>query len=254
MSIPGRYPATLFGAVLQLGGRRPVFTAALYAIDGVSGKVASFLDWNDFTHLLVQASAPLQVAIPATHADFAGNLCAMFTGTEYYLSNRPTVYWAYSADGTGFEVIACARPTSLLSTGAIFGTLATVNTQGFFLYRSTNTPRALVSKAGTLVVNIFNISAATLTVNTPYVFGFAHQAAAPVNGRGQLGSNTPVSISYLAPPVAGATAYPLSLGAGGDGLQGWVGQWAFGAFNAQVDPTWRDLVATYLRSALGQNV
>ena len=90
---------SLFSQVLALAAGRPVFTADYYAVDGVSGKVASFIDWNDPTHTLAQASSSLQVAIPAAHADYGGKLCANFTGAEYYDSTRPTG-WAFTSNGT----------------------------------------------------------------------------------------------------------------------------------------------------------
>lgn len=101
-----------FNYLLALAQGRPVFTADYYAVDGVSGKVASFIDWNDFSHLLVQATSGNQVAIPAVHADFAGKLCADFTGAQRYVSNRPTASWLYLSDGSSMSVLTVCTPTA----------------------------------------------------------------------------------------------------------------------------------------------
>lgn len=96
------FTSSLFASVLALTAGRPVFTADYYAVDGVTGKVASFIDWNDPTHTLAQATSANQVALPAAHADFAGQLCATFDGgtsARIYQSNRPAAYWSLLCNG-----------------------------------------------------------------------------------------------------------------------------------------------------------
>jgi hypothetical protein len=89
-----------------------VFTADYYAIDGVSGKVASFIDWSDPTHTLAQATSANQVALPAAHADYPGRLCATFTGVERYASNRAGATWNYLSNGMSMSVHAVCTPTA----------------------------------------------------------------------------------------------------------------------------------------------
>ncbi len=103
MSIPGRIPRGIFGTVLQLSQRRPVFTADFYSIDSGTEKVGSFIDWNDFTHTLSQTGgSSFQVAVPTPHADFGGKLCATWTSiSQFYQSNRSAASFSYGNDGSG---------------------------------------------------------------------------------------------------------------------------------------------------------
>lgn len=103
---------------------RPVFTADYYAVDGASGKVSAFVDWNDPTHTLAQATSANQVAIPAAHADFAGKLCANFTGSERYQSNKDV--WKPMHDGTGSTCCCVFTATSVSG----FGTWCATTTVG----------------------------------------------------------------------------------------------------------------------------
>lgn len=88
-------------AVLVLAAGRPVFTADFYVVDGVSGKVRSWVDQSDPSHVLDQANTARQVPLPAAHADFGGALCATFNDNGLYLSNRPASAWRFCHDGTG---------------------------------------------------------------------------------------------------------------------------------------------------------
>jgi hypothetical protein len=135
---------SLLAAVLAASTGRPVFTADYYAVDGVSGKVASFIDWNDPTHTLSQSASGNQAALPAAHADFAGNLCATFDASAaagsgtYYTSNRAAAsgLWNYLHTGSGHRVSHCMSPGTLVSC-FFWGT-----------YTSGTVPAAFQSSAG----------------------------------------------------------------------------------------------------------
>lgn len=110
-----RRSANLFAAALVLSATRPVFRADYYVIDGISGKVASFVDYNDATHLLVQVDSSRQVVVPAAHADYAGLLCATFTGVENYQSNRTALSWAFWHGASACFSACLYTPTSAVN-------------------------------------------------------------------------------------------------------------------------------------------
>jgi hypothetical protein len=102
MSIGTRSPRGIFGQILIMALNRPVFVADYYAVDGITGKVSAWIDYNDVTHQLAQTLNARQVAVPAAHADFGGKLCATFDGAtaaRWYQSNRTAVSWNYLVNG-----------------------------------------------------------------------------------------------------------------------------------------------------------
>lgn len=84
-----------FRTVLALSASRPIFTADYYAVDGVTGKVASFIDWNDATHLLAQATSARQVPAPTVDSALNGRLAAVFSGGQVYESNKTASFFNY---------------------------------------------------------------------------------------------------------------------------------------------------------------
>jgi len=85
----------IFAVVRALSATRPVFTADYYSIDGVTGKVASFIDWNDPTHAMSQSTSARQVALPTFDAAI-GRLTGNFAGGQVYESNKsPASFYNY---------------------------------------------------------------------------------------------------------------------------------------------------------------
>ena len=101
--------------ILGLFSGQPVFTADYYAVDGVSGKVAAFIDHNNPAHLFEQAVSGEQVAVPAAHADFGGKTCATFAGGQRYTSNLAIGSWKFTHDGSGCSTYSLFTPTNLAS-------------------------------------------------------------------------------------------------------------------------------------------
>jgi hypothetical protein len=106
----------------------PIFTADYYAIDGISSKVAAFIDWSDPSHLMAQSDPLKQVAVPAAHADFGGKLCANFTGAQVYHSNRPLSTFRYIHNGTGMTLLSIHTP--LAGNGVLIATRTGSNNLG----------------------------------------------------------------------------------------------------------------------------
>lgn len=115
MSDPRSSRRIAFDALRSLAAGKPVFTAGLYAPDGVTGKTGGFIDWNDATHQLVQATSANQCAFPAGEAAFGGVPTAAFLGSQRYTSNRAASAWRYLHDGTGCTVYNVLFPTHALT-------------------------------------------------------------------------------------------------------------------------------------------
>lgn len=119
------------------------FTAENYTVDGVSGKVASFVDWLDPTHTLAQSTSGDQVVVPTANSVLGNQLTAAFTGTQYYASSRAASAWKYLHDGTGFDMIAVFDPrgTLLANTPYIVASTHTYSTNvngNSLLWRTAN--------------------------------------------------------------------------------------------------------------------
>lgn len=117
-----------FDEILMMAQGRPVFTADNYI--EVGGKVVGFVDWNDPTHVMMQASGARQVATPVSHPGFGGALCATFTGAQGYQSNRAPASWVFASDGVSMEYVNVYARTAV-TAGVNESLGATVNAGGF---------------------------------------------------------------------------------------------------------------------------
>jgi hypothetical protein len=120
--------------VLALTTGRPLFTADRYTVDGISGRVRSFVDWNDPTHELVQINASYQVPIPTAIAGFNGKLVASFS-SHVYQSNRPAISFSYASDGVSCErLFLAAAPVAPATYNVADATTFTLATgfQGYW--------------------------------------------------------------------------------------------------------------------------
>lgn len=90
-----------------------------YTIDGVSGKVGSFVDRGTgiraFTanHILSQATSAQQVALPSNQGALNNRLCVTFAGNQWYVSNSTASTWKFMHDGTGVEIHRVFIPTNV---------------------------------------------------------------------------------------------------------------------------------------------
>jgi hypothetical protein len=209
----GRSARSPFQSVLALAAGRPVFTADLYVVDGVSGKVRSIVDWNDATHVLDQSVGANQVAVPAPHADFGGARCFTFTGVERYQSNRVSTAWAYLHSGAGSTLVHTHTPLgvtgSLVQAATTDGTTGTV--RGVLYYSSAASGRWL---AGNGAATLLNPTTAVIAINVPTYLGYAYVegAGTPEWTYRQKGALV-ASGDSLAPPDPGAPQGTFTWGA-----------------------------------------
>lgn len=203
---------TLFQIVLALAAGRPVFTADYYAVDGVSGKVASFIDWNDATHTLAQATSASQVALPAAHADFANRLCATFSGAQYYVSNRAATTWSAGHNGTGETYWMTCTPLAGGATQRPLATRTGGSSVGWSLgWDSGTTINYAVGNGTSLIVNANSETLAPLSTPLYFEIGYLEGAPTPeaaVRKKSAVSANADSS----AAPSAAAPAATLSLG------------------------------------------
>lgn len=215
---------SLFGSVLLLSADRPVFTTYLYVIDGGSGKTRAVTDWNDTAHWLDQSNTTLQCALPMGHADFNGQPCLNFTGTQWYASNRGTVGWDWLADGSGVGIYAHVRSTSpALATQVLFATISAANQQGTTVYGSSNTVRLDLYKSTGAVLNAINAGA---LLASPQFLQLRHASAATPDYAFEVTGDTAKTGNYASAPGSGPVAQIPRLGSNLAATVPWVGRWA----------------------------
>ncbi len=240
-----RTTADLFAEVLTLSAGRPVFTADNYI--EVAGKVVGFVDWNDPTHVLMQASSAAQVAVPLPHADFAGALCASFTGAQSYVSNRPTSQWVTEHDGVSSEVFFALSPTAA-SLAFFMATAANAGAAGFHLYNDSTYRHFLSNDSGGAVIN--TAPAGTPSVGVATYVDIRHRAADAaqyvIRHRGTLTAQD----QYTAPPSPGPASIPCELGARNGALFSSMRWPALGFFPA-LDDAQRAIVQQWILQAYG---
>lgn len=202
---------TLFDRVLALTAGRPLFTADYYAIDGVSGKVSGFIDWNDASHVLAQSTSANQVALPAAHADFSGKLCATFSAHGYQ-SNRAASTWVFANDGISCERVEVLTPTSAVGINVISTTVWAGISAGAQLYYTgagAFNHAVYTSAAG---VTAFNAPFGAATINVMRYLSMRHQLSATPDYELRQNGVLAVFGPYATPPTATTPEAPFTLG------------------------------------------
>ncbi len=186
------------------------FSSDSYSVDGVSGKVASFVDVMDATHLLVQASSSLQVAVPSSDAQLASKASAKFLGAQSYSSNRSLAQWAHIHSGEGFTGVLVWVPTSVTGTQGLYGNRG-ASGEGLQTYTSaTNVRSGIYTAAGLSVPDGSN---GAISLNTAALRVDRNSSASTPQFSGQVGgAGTPRSGSYAVAVDSNNPADVLSLG------------------------------------------
>jgi hypothetical protein len=218
-----------------------VFTSDNYAVDGVSGKVASFADWSDPTHLLVQATSANQAAIPAVHADFAGP-CATFAGGIQYASNRVGAV-DFMHDGTGGELFLVFTYTAS-GVGTVLGS-RNVSGRGFsIVHFDDRMDTYVLNTANTFLVNAPADASAVL--NTPTYLDWSISTAANPDVVVRHKTTTKYSGDATGALEAGNSAQTLRLGS--DTSNHASMRWRAAAFFPVLTEPQRAVVAAWIAS------
>jgi FAD/FMN-containing dehydrogenase len=208
----GGLSQTLFQRVLALSAGRPIFTANYYAVDGVSGKVSAFVDWNDPTHVLAQTTSANQVAIPAAHADFSNQLCGTFTAHAYQ-SNRAVAQWIFAHDGVSCERVEVLTPTSAVAVPQVVSTTVwaavAAGAQLYYTGGGAWNHSIYTSAAG---ISAINSPFGAATVNVPRYLSARHKAADTPDWELRQNGALVASGAYSVAPTATDPEVPFTLG------------------------------------------
>ncbi len=186
------------------------FTADSYNVDGVSGKVASFVDQNDATHLLAQGNTALQSAVSSTDSALAGKLSTKFTASGGYVSNRAASAWSHIHSGAGFTGVLVGVASSVTGTNGIYGTRGATG-EGLQVYGSSATVRSgLYTAAGNPIADGLDGS---LALNASFVHITANATAGSPQFSQRVGAaGTPRTGSYAVAVDSTAPDSSLTLG------------------------------------------
>ena len=208
-----------FSALLALFSSGSVFTADRFALDGVSGKVASFSDWFDASHTIVQATSANQVAAPAASALFAGRVAAAFAGAQVYVSNRGVASWKFRHDGTGYAEVNIYKPAGS-GTGIL---TATQHGSGGHIglwhgFSSTPSTRVAVNNGSAAIVSYNSGSKPTAGAATYTTFEYSESASPKYAIRDK--SSLLTSGSPSGSPSSSNPTYTFRIGADNSGSPG----------------------------------
>lgn len=168
------------------------FDGTRVTVDGVSGKVRSFIDAMDSTHLLQQLTTSKQVALAAAHASFANALVTTWVAASVngYESNRPAAAWSHWSQDTGMHAHLTCRMTDISTYRFLFGVgLANndpgnANAWGALFEGNSNIGWAVAKTGG--VLNMSGVQVGKGVLNTPTQIQLEHgsgHAIAPFYGK-----------------------------------------------------------------------
>jgi hypothetical protein len=240
-------PPSLFEQVLALSAGRPVFTADKYALDGVSGRVRSWIDWNNPAHVLDQATSAAQVPVPAPHADFGGAVCAAHAGLPPYEGNLPGAA-DFMHDGTGGACVMVFTPTG--ATDAVL--VATrENGRGFMIVRfSGPVLRSYVTTATDALVINASTPGGTTPIDAPTYIDFSFALSAAPDSTTRVKGAALVTQDAALAPEAGASARRILLGGFPGGFFTNM-RWTALLFFPPLTPAQRTIVQDWIEAAYG---
>lgn len=151
--------------------------ASFVAVDGGSGKLQSWVDYVDNTHLLTQATSGKQAPLPSAAANLGTALAADFTGTgpqTEYVSNRAVTRSKYLTDGTGGEltvVLENIDPSSFRPIAHTHDLTGLHN--GMRIFGQTANVRATIEDGTTTRWNTSNVGSAGTNVSTYLTYAYS---------------------------------------------------------------------------------
>lgn len=166
------------------------FDADLVAVDGSTGKLQSWIDYNDNTHLLTQGAVGNQCVLPSADASLGGAKSAAFVqaSANYYDGNRAISAYDYLSDGSGATTYLVLVPGAFVAADYTMATTGNT-TQGFDCYRSGSGIYQSRLQGGTnsQAVSITGVVASTAT----YLELVMKTGSAAGEMRGRLKNGTP---------------------------------------------------------------
>lgn len=206
-----------------------------------SATTTYFYDTNDRAKKLVGGTN--KVAIPAAHADFAGNLCATSTGAESYQSNTSMASWVRAADGSNIETFRIFTPLAGAGTRVLDVTTFAGATAGHqFYWDPASNCTASLNRSGGGSQDVMTPQAIGATgVGTPTYVSIRFKNPGDTNQFEcrRKGTLTASGAFSNAPTTGGVSAQPLTLfsnaypGASLGAICRWAYWGAFPALTAQ---------------------
>jgi hypothetical protein len=177
-----------------------------------SGKVVSFTDYIDSTHVFSQATTAKQALVPAADAALSNALSVDFPGTStcVYYSNRPASLWAnYDCfSGHEFELVAVGVPTNVSTAGFWMSSRNSADGVTLFVNGGQVAMQLRVNSGANILVNV--ATGGTLTAGVGcYMNATANASGYTLNNRGQTG----LTGALAATPVSSTPESPLAIGA-----------------------------------------
>lgn len=237
-------------AVLAASAGKPVFTADRYIEDpGHLGFVLSFVDWNDPTHVLTQATAAQQVPLPAPHADFGGRLCATFASPMNYVSSRAAAAFQFMHDGTGMSLFQAFTPTDVTGLHSLACTTSTAGIRGLSYYSNATTMRSSVEKTGASVYPDSSVGA--IAIGTPTYREISHGTGRSPQYDLRAKGTTVSSGAYASAAEAGDSQHTLRLASNSGPSLLFVGRWRDLILTPGVSAAQRAAIQSYYQMAYG---
>lgn len=233
-------PRVSFSTILALASGKFAFTADRYT--PAASNAGDFVDWLDGSHKIVQATGGSQVAAPTTHSDFAGNLCATFTGAQYYVSNRAASAFKFMHDGTGCEVLLVYTLTNGATTARMVST-QTTTTVGMRLHTSGANGRAYVHNG---TIGIIDQTAAIAAGTPTYLMHSYSESQSPKSVL-RLKSSTAASGAPSGAPSVSDPTSTLALGGSAAGIELAQMRWAALIAFSPLDASSRNIVQRWVR-------
>jgi hypothetical protein len=241
--------------------------ADYYSVDGVTGKVASYLDKVAAgtgiraivpSHAFAQSTSAKQCALPAADSNFNGALSAQFPAAPYYGSNALPAAWQFQHNGTGMDVFNVWMPLTIAAgSKAIECTsLAGGSTQSCIMFWNTANLATLMYGGAAGTTSLATQNAGTLVANVPiyteqtYIEGGT--AALPFEINRFIKSVSVQAQNSVAAPYLFDSDGTLTIGGTGNGTllanMAWCSRICF---NRVLTAAERTIVRTYITTKYG---
>jgi hypothetical protein len=204
---------------VQVGGvdqRTSLFEADYYGVDGVTGKVGTFIDRIDPTHALAQTVSARQVAVPTADATLGNALTATFSA-HWYDSSRAASAWRHQHSGIGYW--AAGFVSALTAGRFLWCTINSSDTASkhgaFFLPSNTNRTDRLYTN-GTMLLNV--VTASTFTSGKACTASLSYlEGGSPEYTANNDGAQVASGASAAGTPSVADPPFTMRIGAGPTG-------------------------------------
>lgn len=223
------------------------FRADVVTLSG--GNVATIKNRRGADSLVLAAG---MLAAPASDIIFGGAQSIAFTGTQWLDSNQPASSFAFTADGSGCEVVTVFCPADSVTNGIFLATGNSGSTYGMVqkCNNASGTHEYIVRNATTIVVSTSAAAQAAAGVAT--YFDDYCGSASPLQFCALTKQAASAAGAFSATPGTGTTAGTLRLGNQVNGAFPCAVRWCETLIFDRVLSEWeRQIVREYIQSRYG---